>query len=127
MYSFLTNRYIVPKEGYPSLGLCLNTCIELTKNGESRLALPSSSWAVYTCVRLPASLWGAACPRCAAHGPRGVAYTGVRLPRHCGVAYVGVQCPRHRGVAYVGVRCPRRCGVAYAGVQCPHRHGVAYV
>ncbi len=67
MYSFLTNRYIVPKEGYPSLGLCLNTCIELTKNGESRLALPSSSWAAYTRVRLPASSWGAACPRCAAH------------------------------------------------------------
>src|SRR6266568_4343648 len=79
MYSFLMNRYIVPKEGYPSLGLCLNTCIELKKRewGEppssailvmgcllcrgaphARDALPTLSWDCLRSRSLLTSLWG---------------------------------------------------------------------
>ncbi len=59
MYSFLINRYMVPKEGYPSLGLCLNTCIELKKEKIGRAAWlchphPCSA----ACIMLFRLLWG---------------------------------------------------------------------
>ena len=66
MYSFLTNRYIVPEEGYPSLGLCLNTCIELKKRewgeppGSAILVMGCllCRGAPHACVALLTSSWG---------------------------------------------------------------------